>query len=72
MFPNLNAEMARYDFSAADLADATGATLRTIKNKLDGTTEFTRIEIFKIRSQLFPQMSVDYLFTTDRQPKESA
>ena len=62
MFPNLNAELARENLGANNIAQVIGKDLRTAKNKLNGTTEFTLMEIFAIRDNLFPKLGLEYLF----------
>lgn len=68
MFPNLNAEMARANMTALDLAKATHKTIRSVRDKMTGRSEFTLNEIFVIRNELFPGMSIEYLFSKERQP----
>lgn len=63
MFPNLSAEMARYGITNKDLARVTGKTERTITDKISGRTDFTWPEIVTIRDELFPGISVEYLFS---------
>ncbi|HEK4529257.1 TPA: XRE family transcriptional regulator [Clostridioides difficile] len=63
MFNNLKAEMARFDIKSSDVAKVLGVTNRAISCKFTGKTEFTRIEMFKIRKELFPNHSLDYLFS---------
>jgi len=65
MFPNLKAEMARFNVSIDEIAEIANVSLRTARYKLDGESEFTRAEIFKIKNNLFPKLSVEYLFATE-------
>lgn len=63
MFRNLLAEMARYNVTNADLV----ATLnlkseKTLNNKIAGRTEFTRKEMFLIKTKHFPNFDLEYLF----------
>lgn len=62
MFPNLNAELARRQWSIKKLAAVSGIKYDTLKNKMAGTTEFKRSEMFSIKSNAFPDKSIDYLF----------
>lgn len=61
MFPNLRAEMARLRMSLKDLADETGIGYESLKNKINGLTEFRRDEMIKIK-RVFPECTMDYLF----------
>ena len=65
MFPNLNAEMARKKITIKDLAELAEIQYDTLKNKCSGTTEFKRVEMFRIKKKVFPDMSIDYLFATE-------
>ena len=64
MFPNLKAEMARTCKKYNDIAEILGISYDSVMNKINGKTEFTRSEIFKIRDTLFPDLSLEYLFKT--------
>ena len=61
MFPNLNAELARYGLTESDVATWISCTPKTVKNKLNGQTEFTLSEILAISSH-FHELSISYLF----------
>lgn len=39
----------------------------SVGNKMNGRTEFTRLEMFKIKQEYFPDLSIDYLFETENQ-----
>ena len=65
MFPNLNAEMARKKISIKALAELAEIPYETLKNKCSGATEFKRIEMFRIKKNVFPELSIDYLFSTE-------
>lgn len=62
MFSNLNAEMARIKMTIKALADLTGINYESLKNKMNGTTEFKRSEMYLIKKKAFPNFSIDYLF----------
>lgn len=64
MFPNLSAEMARRHMTIKSLSQETEIKYETLKLKMRGVTEFTRIEMQKIKA-VFPACSMDYLFTSD-------
>ena len=65
---NLKAEMARAGVSKEDIKNLLGCSLRTIDNKLDGITDFTLPEAFKIRDCFFPSLRMEYLFNTPPPP----
>lgn len=64
MFPNLSAELARRHMTIKSLSQETEIKYETLKLKMRGVTEFTRIEMQKIKA-VFPECSMDYLFTSD-------
>ena len=60
-YPNLRAEMARTGVSTARLAESTGLSIATAYRRInEGTFSFEEAE--RIRSELFPECTVDYLF----------
>ncbi|MDR7870346.1 MAG: helix-turn-helix transcriptional regulator [Tissierellaceae bacterium] len=65
MFPNLRAEMARKNIKAANLAEVLNISYDSVSNKMNGKTDFTRAEIFKIRDNCFPDLMLEYLFETE-------
>jgi len=62
MFPNLRAEMARNGLDGEVVSKVIGCTRKSFSNKLTGKTEFTRIELFRIKKEFFPECSLEYLF----------
>jgi hypothetical protein len=67
MFANLKAEMARIDVNVKTLANSVGMHPKSFSNKLKGKTEFTRIEMMKIKSVFFKGLSIEYLFDDSKQ-----
>lgn len=61
---NLSAEMARYGVKNADIQKLLSCTDKTVRNKIDGVTEFSVAEALKIRDVFFPGLRVEYLFAT--------
>lgn len=61
---NLKAEMARKGYKVADLVAVLGCSEKTARNKLNGGTEFTVGEAFKVRDEMFPDARMEYLFGT--------
>lgn len=62
MYPNLRAEMARWNVSTTDFSSVVGKTERSIRDKISGKGDFTLTEIIAIRDTFFPGQSIDYLF----------
>ena len=62
---NLKAEMARYGVRIENLIQILGCSESTVKNKINGKTEFSFNECLMIRDQLFPAYRLEYLFATD-------
>lgn len=67
MFPNLRAEMARKNINGKHLAGILKISYESVGNKINGKTEFTRLEMFKIKHEYFPDLSIDYLFEIENQ-----
>jgi transcriptional regulator with XRE-family HTH domain len=66
MFPNLRAEMARKGLDGIDISARLGCTPKTFSSKMNGKSEFTRAEIFRIRNEFFPNLTIEYLFQTEQ------
>lgn len=64
MMQNLSDELRRKGISQNTVAKLLGCTDRTVRNKLDGNTEFTVREALTIRDELFPGRSISELFGT--------
>lgn len=69
MFPNLLAEMARHYITMKMLAEATGIGYETLKDRMSGVSEFRRSEMVAIK-QVFPEFTMDYLFSKEPITKE--
>lgn len=65
MYPNLRAEMARKNIKSVVVAETLGISYDTMSNKMNGKSDFTRTEIFKIRDEFFPDLTLEYLFETE-------
>lgn len=63
MFPNLNAELSRYNIDIKDFAKIIDSSEKTARNKLSGKTDFTLPEIRAV-ADYFPGYSIEYLFAT--------
>lgn len=64
MLPNLCAEMARAKITKADIARVIGKSPKTVYEKIK-TDSFLYKEAVLIRDNLFPDLSLNYLFNTD-------
>ena len=62
---NLSAEMARYGVSNNDIQSLLSCTDKTVRNKLNGVTEFSFGEAMKIRDTFFPGIRLEYLFSQE-------
>jgi len=69
MLLNLKAEMARKCLTARDLAQVTGLSETSIRNKLAGRTAFTVPEAIKIKAEFFPERDLQYLFEDVTSPR---
>lgn len=65
MLVNLKAEMARYGVSTLDIAKVAQRTNKSIRDKINGKTDFTMHEGLAIRDAFFPSLSLEYLFATE-------
>nr|WP_288700580.1 hypothetical protein [uncultured Blautia sp.] len=72
MFYNLNAEMGRAKLTIKKLSEISGINYESLKLKLRGVTEFKLCEMVAIKKRVFPDKTLDYLFATDSDNKESA
>lgn len=62
MFKNLLAEMVRHDVTDNDIIKTLGISAKSFNNKIANRTEFTRKEMFLIKSVHFPDFDLEYLF----------
>ena len=62
MFPNLLAEMKRNNITQNDITRCIGKCHSNTNFKFKGKTEFTLKEMELIRQNIFPGLSLDYLF----------
>jgi len=63
-YPNLIAEMARIKINKTDIAKALGVSAKTVYFKIQHET-FLYKEVIKIQETFFPELPVDYLFSSD-------
>lgn len=62
IYKNLSAEMARFKVSRFDLGSTLGCSAGTVKNKLNGKSDFSYPEARKIQKKFFPGLKLEYLF----------
>lgn len=68
MYRVLRGEMVKSSLSIARVAFSLGVTEKTLRNKINGSTEFTWSEICKIHKLVNPQMTKENLFQKDENP----
>ena len=66
MLPNLMSEIAIQKIKRKDIAAALDIDEKTLRLKLDGTTQFKANEMLKIKDTFFPDLTLDYLFATNK------
>lgn len=75
MYPNLAAEMSRNGITAEKMAKQIGINAATMSAKINKKDRMKLCEAARIRDTFFPDMSIDYLFSTElveRSKAESA
>lgn len=70
MYPNLNAEMSRIGIEQKDIAKALNKGADGVSLKFNGKRAWLLEEAKKIKSEFFPNLSIDYLFTSKEDAKE--
>ena len=69
---NLKKEMAGADVTMEAVAALLGVHRNTVANKIDGNTDFTVDEAFKIRDTFFPTLGIEFLFKDEGKPSRQA
>lgn len=64
-YPNMRAEMTRYGYDIAAIAEVTGKSKPAVSKNLNGKGQFTVDEALNIQEKLFPELTIDYLFSND-------
>lgn len=62
LYPVLRSELDRRGIRLTAVSRALGITDRTLRNKLNGQTDFTWPEVCRINEQFFPDLKKDELF----------
>ena len=66
MYRILRAEMVKANISIKELALKIGITERSLRNKINGKTEFLWSETLKIRRIVSPSMNLEDLFKIEK------
>jgi len=64
-YPNLSAELKRFNISQEELATRIGSTPETVSRWMNGKNKMPVDACFRIKETLFPTMSIDYLFASE-------
>ncbi len=72
LYPNLNAELVRRNLDATDVQKVIGRSLKSTKDKMKGRTILTLTEAMQIRDELLPGLSLEYLYSTSAETRNSA
>lgn len=71
MFMNLKIEMLKAGVTGKNISEKLGTSSKTIYNKLNGFSEFTRKEMYTIRDEFFPDKTIEHLFSTSEEDCEA-
>jgi len=63
-YPNLSAELRRFDISQDEMATRIGTTPETVSRWMNGKQKMPIETCFRIKQELFPNLTVDYLFAS--------
>lgn len=63
---NLEAEMARNSITINDIRNVLQCSEKTVRNKINGDTDFYFSECLKIRNAFFQGLRLEYLFAADK------
>ncbi len=67
MLMNLKAEMSRQKVRPDDIQKLIGRSRRCVDDKISERSNFSLPEAIRIRDAFFPGMSLEYLFTGERE-----
>ena len=65
MYSHLRGEMFRAKIPVVELAEKIGVTEKTLRNKINGVSDFTWPEACAIRDIVSPEAKMEDLFKTD-------
>lgn len=67
MYGNLELGLRNKNITVKTVAGLLDCSEKTVRNKIDGLTDFTICEAFSIHRNLLPEYAMDFLFAqTDR------
>ena len=72
MLSNLRAEMARANVTIAKIAEFSGKSARTIRDRIKAMGQFPIHDAIKVKNAFFPGMDLEYLFSRFEQTQKSA
>ena len=64
-YPNLSAELKRYGITQDQMAEKIGRPPETVSRWMTGKNSMPVGECFRIKEEVFPNLSVDYLFASE-------
>lgn len=65
MYLNLRNELSSKKIKNEDIATLLNIHVNSVSNKINGKTDFTIKEAFRLRETLFPDVSFEYLFNCE-------
>lgn len=65
MYYRLRNEMDKRGYTIETFASLVGMSEKTLRNKINGTTDFTWTEVRRIRDLLDPNLSLEELFVKE-------
>lgn len=65
MYSFLRGEMIKANITITSLAQKIGVTEKTMRNKINGDTDFTWTEALKVRDIVNPSLKMEKLFQAD-------
>lgn len=69
MYANLKAEMARNNITLDNIAEKLSLNISTVSAKLNNYNRLKYCECVTIRNNFFPELTIDYLFSTGEERK---
>lgn len=64
MYPNLSAELKRNNKKYEDIANLLNIGIATVNEKMTGKSDFKLKEFKKLKSEWFPECTLEYLSIT--------
>lgn len=67
MLQNLKIEILKKNTSSVKISRFLGIDARTMSQKVTEKSQFTRLEMYKIHKEFFPDVDFYYLFQSDKE-----